>query len=321
MRFLQTSTSWESLFELLRGGLPEGRYHLGKRLVGIDPHADGVGLTFADGSRADVDLAVAADGIRSAARRAMLPEVEPIYAGYVAWRGLVEEAEIAGKTREELFDSLSFCLPVGEQMVGYPVAGREPGSRRFNFVWYRPAREEDELPQLLTDETGRRYRLSIPPPFIKRTDVAAMQADAERLLAPIFIETVRLATTPFLQPIYDLEVPKMAFGRLALIGDAAFVARPHVGAGVSKAADDALTLALALDETPDIAEALRRFDSERLPVGRKIIRRARHLGSYIQAKRATTEERAAAERHRSVEAVMAETASVAFLDEPEPAEL
>ena len=52
---------------------------------------------------------------------------------------------------------------------------------------------------------------------------------------------------PVLQPIYDLETPRMAFGRVAIIGDAAFVARPHVGAGVSKACDDALALIDALD--------------------------------------------------------------------------
>ena len=48
---------------------------------------------------------------------------------------------------------------------------------------------------------------------------------------------------PFLQPIYDLDSPRMAFGRVALLGDAAFVARPHVGMGVTKAGDDAMALA------------------------------------------------------------------------------
>ena len=70
-----------------------------------------------------------------------------------------------------------------------------------------------------------------------------MRAAAERLLAPQFREIVRLIDEPILQPIYDLETPRMAFGRVAIIGDAAFVARPHVAAGVSKAADDAAALA------------------------------------------------------------------------------
>ncbi len=89
--------------------------------------------------------------------------------------------------------------------------------------------------------------LSIPPPLIARAVIAEMREAAARVLAPQFNEMVGLCEQPFLQPIYDLEVPRMAFGRVALAGDAAFVARPHIGAGVAKAADDALALADALD--------------------------------------------------------------------------
>ena len=73
-----------------------------------------------------------------------------------------------------------------------------------------------------------------------------MRAAAERLVAPQFRAIARLMDEPVLQPIYDLETPRMAFGRVAIIGDAAFVARPHVAAGVSKAVDDAAALADAL---------------------------------------------------------------------------
>ena len=116
---------------------------------------------------------------------------------------------------------------------------------------------------------------------------------------------------PILQPIYDLETPNMAFGRVAIIGDAAFVARPHVAAGVAKAADDAAALADAF-EADEIEPALRRFEAVRLPVGRRIIERARHLGAYLQATQ-TAEERARSQRHGIPEAVLAETAVLDFL--------
>jgi 2-polyprenyl-6-methoxyphenol hydroxylase-like FAD-dependent oxidoreductase len=139
-----------------------------------------------------------------------------------------------------------------------------------------------------------------------------MRAAAERLLAPQFRAIVRLIDEPILQPIYDLESPRLAFGRVAILGDAAFVARPHVAAGVSKAADDAAALAQALDRGDDVAAALRRFEAERLPDNRKIIERARHLGAYLQATQ-TAEERARSERHSIPEAVLAETAVLDFL--------
>ena len=103
----------------------------------------------------------------------------------------------------------------------------------------------------------------------------------------------------------------MAFGRVAIMGDSAFVARPHVAAGVAKAADDAAALvaALARDE---VEPALRRFESERVPVGRRIIERSRHLGSYLQASQ-SVEERSRSQRHSIPEAVLAETAVLDFL--------
>ncbi len=104
---------------------------------------------------------------------------------------------------------------------------------------------------------------------------------------------------------------RLAFDRVALVGDAAFVARPHVGAGVSKAADDAASLVKALDAN-DIVEGLRQFEAERLPVGNRIIERARHLGAYLQAMQ-TAEERSRSVRHSIPEAVLAETAMVDFL--------
>ena len=181
------------------------------------------------------------------------------------------------------------------------------------MVWYRPADESNELISLLTDAQGETHAISIPPPLIRRKPIDAMRKAAERLLAPQFIEIVRLATQPILQPIYDLETPRMAFGRVAIIGDAAFVARPHVGAGVSKAADDALALSDALQKHRDVAEALRHFEQERLTTGRKIIERARHLGAYLQAERRTEEEHALSQRHSIPQAVLAETALLDFL--------
>ena len=104
----------------------------------------------------------------------------------------------------------------------------------------------------------------------------------------------------------------MAIGRVAIIGDAAFVARPHVGAGVSKACDDALALADAL-AGHDVEPALHAFEALRLPVGRRIIERARHLGAYLQATQ-TEAERAHAGRYSTAQAVINETALVDFLD-------
>jgi 2-polyprenyl-6-methoxyphenol hydroxylase-like FAD-dependent oxidoreductase len=313
----QVLTAWERVYRALRDAFPAQRYHRGRGVRGFAQSESSVVAQFADGGSAEGELLVGADGLRSTIRQQCLPQLQPLYAGYVAWRALIPEAAFTPAIHRELFNAMTFCLPPGEQFLGYPVAGPDndlrPGHRRYNVVWYRPADEEGELVRLLTDEGGTTHAISIPPPLIRREAVADMRAAAERLLAPQFRAVVRLIDEPILQPIYDLETPRMAFGRVAMIGDAAFVARPHVAAGVAKAADDAhaLTAALAEDE---VEPALRRFEAARLPVGRRIIERARHLGAYLQATQ-TAEERARSQRHGIPGAVLAETAVLDFLRE------
>ena len=312
----QMATSWNRLFAMLTAAFGPARYHLGKDLRTLSQTGQGVAAQFADGSAAAGDLIIGADGFRSTVRALLLPGAQPAYAGYVAWRGLGDEQTLAPVLSQPIFDTLAFCLPPGEQFLGYPVAGPDndlrPGQRRYNVVWYRPADEATELHSLLTDVHGVTHAISIPPPLIRPEHISAMRAAAERLIAPQLREIARLMAEPILQPIYDLETPRMAFGRVAILGDAAFVARPHVAAGVSKAAEDALALAAALDAEDDVAAALRRFEAARLPIGRRIIERARHLGAYLQASR-TAEEEAHSGRYSTAEAVITETAVLDFL--------
>jgi 2-polyprenyl-6-methoxyphenol hydroxylase-like FAD-dependent oxidoreductase len=312
----QTLTAWERLYRLLRDAFPAAHYHRGVGLKGFEQSGRSVTAHFSDGASTEADLLVGADGIRSTVRQQLLPELNPLYAGYVAWRALLAEKAIPAAVHRELFEFMTFCLPPGEQFLGYPVAGPDNdlriGHRRYNVVWYRPADEATELQRLLTDDSGVTHAISIPPPLIRRAAVAEMRAAAERLVAPQFRAIARLMDEPVLQPIYDLETPRMAFGRVAVLGDAAFVARPHVAAGVSKAVDDATALLSALEGEADVATALLRFQAERLPVGRRIIERARHLGAYLQASR-TSEEQARSERHSNAQAVIAETAVLDFL--------
>ena len=309
----QTLTAWERLYRILRDGFPAVHYRRGVGLKNFEQSGDAVIAHLNDGSSVEADVLVGADGIRSTVRAQLLPRLAPAYAGYVAWRAMLPEAAI----HSDMFMNMAFCLPPGEQFLGYPVAGADndlrPGHRRYNVVWYRPADEHSELKQLLTDENGTVHSISIPPPLIRRQAIEDMRAAAERLVAPQFRAIARLMDEPVLQPIYDLETPRMAFGRVAIIGDAAFVARPHVAAGVSKAVDDAAALTEAL-VAEEVEPALLRFETSRLVEGRRIIERARHLGAYLQATR-TQEEQARSERHSNAEAVIRETALVDFLQE------
>lgn len=308
----QVLTAWGRLYALLRAALPQSCYRTGKLFERVEQQPGGATVTavFADGERAEAELLVAADGIRSTVRQQLAPQVRPRYAGYVAWRGLVEEAVLTPQTHRRLFGHFGFCLPPREQILGYPVAGAfnamEAGRRRYNFVWYRPA-DDAEVRRLSTDAAGNVHENGIPPPLIAPAILDEIRAVAGSALSPQFAEVVARTAQPFFQPIYDLESPQLAYGRVALLGDSAFVARPHCGMGVTKAAGDALALVKWLRLAP-VEQALAGYSAERTAYGMRIVEHARHLGAYMQAQALTPHEAAMAERYRTPQAVMRETA-------------
>lgn len=304
----QTLTTWGRLHQLLKSAFPADSYHFGFSFTRLTQDASGVTAYFANGAEARGDLLIGADGIRSSVRAQLLPGAKPAYVGYVGWRGLADEKALSPAVHRELFPTFGFCLPQREMMLGYPVAGftnsTRPGERCYNFVWYRPTQESRELPRLCTDIVGRVHDMSIPPPLIRPEVVAEMHRAAAELLSPQFIEVVHHARQPFFQAIFDLESPRIAFDRIALLGDAAFVARPHVGMGVTKAAGDAMALAdLLRDSNHDVPAALARYDGRRRCFGAAVVAHGRELGAWLEG-HDTPEARA----HHAPAAVMREIA-------------
>ncbi|MDP6351933.1 MAG: FAD-dependent monooxygenase [Alphaproteobacteria bacterium] len=290
----QVMTSWDLLYRMLLAPLPAANYHIAMRLVGAEPDSTGVTARFADGTTERGDILIGADGLRSTVRAQMLPEALPLYAGYAAWRGLIPESVVSEPSRRLIDGRLCFCLPPGEQFLTYPVAGEnealEPGRRRINWVWYRSARTEGELATLLTDPDGHRHDISIPPNKMHPDAVAAMRRAAPAALPAHLVELIERTPAPFLQAIYDMESPEIVFGRVLLLGDAAFVARPHTGMGVTKAAEDALALAEALGGPEvDIDAALAAWATPRLRYGRSAVARGCMLGRMLDADRSAPE--------------------------------
>lgn len=281
----QHLAAWSRVLTALEKAFPAANYHRGRDLVEVAQDEAGVTAHFADGAKVQADLLVAADGFRSTVRAQFAPDIAPRYCGYVAWRGMVEESELSAEFLRDTFSRYAFCFPSGGQFIGYPVVsgdGQDGTSRRYNFLWYYHVAEGRELTDLLTDASGRTHSFSIPPPLIRPEHVEALKATARRELPSQFAEVVEKTARPLLQPIYDVESQRMAFGRVALIGDAAFVARPHVGTGVLKAGQDAKALVDALGATGSVPEALAQFEQARLRTNRETVELGRYLGAFIE---------------------------------------
>jgi 2-polyprenyl-6-methoxyphenol hydroxylase-like FAD-dependent oxidoreductase len=282
----RTMSAWACFYRPLKDHLPSECCHFGMRLTRVEPDARDVTALFADGSRLRADLLIGADGHRSTVRSQFLPEVNPTYAGYIAWRALVSENRLRDETGELLTERYVFCLADRQLALAYPVPKNQgdprPGRYGFNVVWYRPT-DMDTLNQLCTDSEGRQHFGSIPPPLIRPEVVARAKEAACAQLAPQIAEIIVQSEQLFFQPIYDLDSPRLVFANVALLGDAAFVARPHVGAGVTKAALDAVCLAdtIAANEG-DLNAALACYDRERQRFGRWVVNRGRQLGACLE---------------------------------------
>jgi len=280
-------TSFYALYRELLDSFGMDHYHLAREVVGFEQDADGVTVRTADGDTDRCDLLVGADGIHSTVRRLLLPGVNAEYAGYIAWRGVVTEQELTEETFSTLHETITYFLMPNSHILTYPIPNTdgsiEPGRRLINWIWYRNLPAGAALDDLMTDRHGRVQDVSLPPGGVGRRHVEAMYTTASELLAPPLAEMVRKTEEPFVQVVLDIEVPRLASGRICLIGDASTVLRPHVAVGTAKAAEAAWRLGDAIAACDhDAVEALRRWEPAQLELERSVLARTRDAGRRSQ---------------------------------------
>ena len=280
-------SSWNTIYRCLLRLFDADRYLLGREVVAFDQAGDGVVVTLADGSRDSAALLVCADGVGSTARARLVPGVAPSYAGYVAWRGTLPERCLSPSARRALDDAISYQVLADSHILVYPIPGLDgslvPGDRLINIVWYVNVAAGPDLDRLMTGRDGIRRAWTLPPGAATDRALAGMRRTAADVLAVPVAEVVTGIAEPFVQVIYDLEVPRMAFGRVCLIGDAAFAVRPHAAAGTAKAADDGWALADELTAfAGDVPAALAAWERRQLKVGRALLARTREIGDSSQ---------------------------------------
>jgi 2-polyprenyl-6-methoxyphenol hydroxylase-like FAD-dependent oxidoreductase len=285
----QRFTSWEAIYQTLRAGFPDEHYHSGSEVTGFHQDDHGVTLNLSRDGHLQSDLLICADGLRSRHRSQLLPDVKTEYAGYVAWRGTLDESRASARLLKAFNNRFVFCAArSGGHILNYlipgpgPGARTEPGQRQLNWVWYVKVPAGPELEHLLTDRHGRKRDLSVPAGDVPDETRARLHTLARQELHPLFAELVAATEEPFLQSIVDVVVPRMAFGRVCLLGDAAFGIRPHTAAAAAKGAADAAALAKQLQaERHDPDTALQRWQTHQLEVGQRLHRQGVSLGKQI----------------------------------------
>jgi len=277
--------SWGGLYRALRDALPPAYQRFGTTLQRVEQDKERVFAIFADGSSVEGTLLVGADGMHSTVRRQFLPDVKPQPAGYVVWRGLVEERNMPSAALASLHDRIMLALPPREMFQAFfvPALSNDglPGRRRYYFFWYMPIAYAAALSSYKKEPL---HEADLSSPLASSDATEALKLRAAAILAPQLAAVVARAIEVLIHPVVDLESETLVFGRTLLLGDAAFVVRPHVAAGVTKAALDAARLGEALTmHASDVLSALRYYDIEQRRFGCRLIARGRYLGTYFEA--------------------------------------
>ncbi len=279
-------SSWSRLYKPLKDHFPQNHYHFGKNLRNIEFHDVFARAIFEDSTQVDADLILGCDGFRSKVRQLVFPQTALNYASYIAWRGLVEEAEMSIQLRENLIEHV-YALPLGQFLAIYPVPGHNddirPGNRRCNLIWYHPTSLQD-LEKMCIDVNGHYHGNSISPDLIRPDVITLMRNNAKKLFAPSIVQFIDLIKKPFFQPIFDLESHSVISHRVVLMGDAAFVARPHLGMGTTKAALDANWFVDSILNFPDdLSLAFTRYNKNVTLFGSRCVAYSRFLGAHLEA--------------------------------------
>jgi salicylate hydroxylase len=230
------------LLDVIASGFPAERIHLGHRLIGLEDRGRCTEAWFENGARITSDILVGADGIHSAVRASLFGEEAPVFAGCVAYRGLVPSERIADLGLA--IGSQSWVGP-GAHFVHYFVSR---GSL-LNFVGWT---EHDEWNR---------------EDWTDRATVARALAAFEGW-HPQVRRIIAAADTCFIWALFDRDpLPRWSVGRMTLLGDACHPMYPFMGQGAAMAIEDGAALAACILAAGDAdpAAPLRRYEQLRLP--------------------------------------------------------
>ena len=280
-------TAYNVIYRKLLDAFGLDNYHLGHTLTSLNVTEGGAIAHFEERPAVLVDLIVCADGIGSVARSQLLG-VGAEYAGYVTWRGMVDQDELSVATWEFFQEAFTYGLLADSHMITYPIPRVSPegmlsGRPRLNFQWYWNVQDGPELDELMTDAMGVRRPVSVHHEMLTDASLARLHSRAVNQLSGPFQELLLAASKPFVTLLADAEIDRMSFGSIALIGDAAITPRPHAAAGAAKAALDAwnLTKELIVAEGR-VSEALAAWEPRQLEIGRAYLRKVRAMAEVLQ---------------------------------------
>ena len=252
----------KAILEAILEPLPAGCLHLNSQFESVTQTDKGVIAHFSNGGQWEGDLLVGADGIVSKVREFVVPGVKLFYLGDIVWRGIVPDKEFCPEG-----NFFVYARGRGIYANFFDIGG---GYTHWGFFTETP-QDESEVGKL------RPHNVAIPP-----EELAKLPDKARSIIE----------STPSEQIIcrysYDIDpLPHMYQGRVVLMGDAAHAKSSTRARGMTSGWEDGLSLFHHLVTSSSIPEALKNFQTERMPIVHEYQRTSREISLKIGRRKTT----------------------------------
>ena len=272
--------NWGELYTQLLNNIDDKELHLGHQITQLNNHPTHPSIILDDGTEHSFDLIIGADGYNSYTRKHILPEYsEAEFAHYVAWRGLHKVQDDAYDYFTKPSNRVTYHLYNRGHLLTYCIPQRHTKQLTVNWVFYE-AIPKNKSPFYLQDKHDE-TRMSIPYHLMTEDQLTHINQLANTVLPTEAAQLIKNTKEPFMQAIVDLEIDQYVIDRIALIGDASIILRPHTGAGSTKAITDASALAHALKNSGDINQALHSWNEKQIISGKNLFGLGKALGDLL----------------------------------------
>lgn len=275
--------NWTNLYRSLLKRVPTDKVQYNANVTKIHRNADGkIELLINNKNHYEFDICFFADGYYSIGRKFLYPELNYEFANYIGWRGVLNcvnsetTHRLVGKMPTYLYEKgslLLYAIPT--------IDAKDPDNDYvINWLLYETVDKTHQLYQ----ENFNKARENVIKGKMTKEYISYLH-DLAKKYFPEFPRQIILKTKePFIQAIYDMDIPKYVNEKICLIGDASIIIRPHAGSGATKALQDALALRHFLNKHQDVDKALQEWSVNQIQTAKNVYRVARALGDMFVVK-------------------------------------